>query len=266
MSFTDLHSHILPGFDDGARDEAQFLEMAQIALEGGTSRMVATPHYDLEGSTIELDEVAQSIERHAEFLNSRHMPLSLIPGVEVRISAALFTLAKDGEKLRRLRIGEASRFLLVDFPLFDLPVPTPDIIFQIQLSGLTPIIAHPERNRYLVKHGSMTKALVDRGVELQVNSGSLEGIYGKHARQSAMALIKEGVAKLVASDAHRPEGRGPDLSNAARIIERQLGADAARIMLQVNPDLVVGGETPIKVVNGDGRPSRVRFFSVRQSR
>ncbi len=260
MSFTDLHCHVLPGFDDGARDEGQFLEMARIALAGGTSRMVATPHYDLETSTIELESITKSVETHRELLRSNNMALELVPGAEVRVNAELFVLAKDSDMLARLGIGRARKFVLVDLPFFDLPVPTGDVLYRIQLSGLTPILAHPERNRYLVRHPAILKEMVGRGIELQVNSGSLEGIYGKHARKSAVALITEGAARLIASDAHQPTGRGPDLSNAAAIIERQLGAEAARIMLQVNPDLVIEGEGLQAAVNGALKSHRPRFF------
>jgi protein-tyrosine phosphatase len=265
LSFTDLHSHILPGFDDGARDEAQFLDMAEIALVGGTSRMVATPHYDLESSNIELEDIARAVEEHSALLASKGMKLELVAGAEVRINAGLFELAEKSAELARLGIGEKGKYLLVDLPLFDLPVATDEVLFRIQLSGITPILAHPERNRYLVRHPSIVRDMVDRGIELQVNSGSLEGIYGRHARKSASSLIREGVARLIASDAHQPSGRDPDLSSAAGIIERQLGSEAAKIMFQVNPDRVIQGEGLTGAVNGSmGRPKlRIlsRFFS-----
>jgi protein-tyrosine phosphatase len=242
LPFIDLHSHILPGFDDGASSEAEFLEMAQIAVRGGTSVMAATPHYDLESRSAKVEEIASAVEEHARLLRERGIPLTLVRGVEVRLNAGLFNLAKENGGLDELGLGSSGKFMLVDLPLFDIPVATNDILFQIQLSGLTPILAHPERNRYLAKHPTKVGEMADRGIEMQVNAGSLEGIYGKTAQRFAHALLIEGVAKLVASDAHKPWGRSPDLSAAAAIIQSKLGAEAARIMLELNPKHVLAGE------------------------
>lgn len=241
MPFTDLHSHILPGCDDGADDDEEFLEMAGVAVRGGTALMVATPHYDIECPDLELEEVPPAVGDHLQLLRSRDIPLELVPGIEVRINAGLFQLAKEGCALDRLTLGGKGRYILVDLPLADLPLSTPDILFQIQLCGLTPILAHPERNRYLVEHPAVVRGLVERGVEIQVNSGSLEGLYGKAAKRAARALLKEGASRLVASDAHKPRGRSPDLSGAAGIIRRQMGAEAARIILEINPGRVLAG-------------------------
>jgi protein-tyrosine phosphatase len=249
LPYTDIHSHILPGFDDGASDESEFLEMAMVAVKGGTTVMAATPHYDLESPDMQPSEVASAVDDHIGIMRSRNIPLNLVPGVEVRINAGLYSLAKEeGEALRGLSLGASGKFMLVDLPLFNMPVATDDILFQIQLCGLTPILAHPERNRHLVKHATSIREMVDRGLEMQVNSGSLEGLNGKAAQRFAKTLLKEGLARLVASDAHKPRGRSPNLSGAAAIIQRQLGAEAARILLEINPSHVLAGQTPVNAV------------------
>ena len=129
-----------------------------------------------------------------------------------------------------------------DLPLADMPVAAPDILYQVQLRGITPILAHPERNRYLVEHPAALKDLVERGIEVQVNSGSLAGIFGKQARNSARLLLKEGAARLVASDAHGTKGRNPDLSGAAKALTRLLGKEAPRLLLEINPGRALDGE------------------------
>lgn len=241
MHFVDLHSHILPGYDDGARDEADFIAMAEAAVRGGTAVMAATPHYDHDSPGLDPALIPAAVEGHARLLASRNIPLELVPGVEVRINAGLFKAAKDGGPLEVLGMGEGGSYMLVDLPLFDLPVATPEILFQVQLRGFTPILAHPERNRRLVDRPAVLRDLVDRGIVVQVNSGSLEGIYGKRARRMSRALVAEGVAGLVASDAHSPAGRGPDLSGAAGMIRRLAGEGAARVLLEENPRRVLNG-------------------------
>lgn len=242
MPFVDLHSHILPGYDDGADDDAEFMAMAEAAVRGGTALMVATPHYDPESPGLDPADIPGAVEEHARLLCSRGVPLELVPGVEVRVNAALFSLARDGEGLRHLALGESGRYILVDLPVFDLPAATPEILFQVQLCGCVPVLAHPERNRFLAGHPTFLRDLVDRGIELQVNSGSLELVYGKKARRMARSLLQEGLARLVASDAHAPRGRGPDLSGASRAISRLLGEEAAGVLLEENPRRVLEGE------------------------
>ncbi len=266
MPFTDLHSHILPGFDDGAGDAREFLEMAKVAVQGGTVKMAATPHYDLEKPGMQLEEVAVAVEDHFQLLLSQGISLTLVPGVEVRVNAGLFRLAKEKGVLDELSLGGAGKFILVDLPLFDLPVAIYDILFQVQLCGITPILAHPERNRRLVKHSEKIREMVDRGVEMQINSGSLEGIYGREARHVAHSLLSEGLARLVASDAHQPRGRSPSLSGAARIITRQMGEEASRILLDINPGKVLAGQSLVDAVDASTqRPKPARTFSRRKS-
>lgn len=266
MLWTDLHSHILPGFDDGAADEWRFLEMAQVAVQGGTARMVATPHYNMEKPGFEPDEVTAAVERYNELLNIQGLPLELVPGVEVRINAGLYHRARDESSLEEFILGRKGNFLLVDLPLGNLPAPTPDILFQVQLRGVVPILAHPERNRFLVDHPLVLGDLVERGVEIQINSGSLEGIYGKEARRMARRLIKEGVARLVASDAHSPRSRSPDLSVAAEVVRGILGEEAPRLLMQENPERVLAGEDMVEVAEGPSRPSRKGRFRRRRKR
>jgi protein-tyrosine phosphatase len=241
LTWTDLHSHILPGFDDGASDDDEFLEMARIAVEGGTSVMAATPHCDLESPLFEPSKTTEAVRRYNHLLKEADIPLVLVPGTEVRVNAGLYDRAKAGD-LQELSLGKKGRYILVELPLLDMPMATHDIFFQIQLSGITPILAHPERNRHLVKNPAVLKSLVSRGVEIQVNAGSLEGIFGESARRMARGLLKEDVARLVASDAHGPFGRTPDLSGAARALRKLLGEGASDAILGINPGLVLEGE------------------------
>lgn len=242
MFFTDIHSHILPGLDDGASDEFEFLEMAGRALRGGTVRMVATPHYDLENEPIPWEEITQAVDVHRRKLRDMGWELELLPGAEIRINSGLYLLAVEGGDLKTLTLGGNGRYLLVDLPLLDIPVSMDDTLFRIQLCGCTPILAHPERNRRFVERPGRLRDLANRGVEMQLNSGSLLGFYGRGARRTALALLEEGLARLVASDAHRARGRDPDLSGAWQKVRKLLGEKAADILFKENPEAVLAGE------------------------
>jgi len=263
LPFTDLHSHILPGFDDGASDDDEFMAMARAAVRGGTVRMAATPHYDPENPGLEVDAVIEATRQHDELLRAEGIELELIPGLEVRINAGLYRLAREGGDLERLTLGKGRKYLLGDLPLIDMPAATADILFQLQLSGLVPILAHPERNRYLATRPEAVRELAQRGVELQINGGSLQGLYGKIARSSALVLLAEGIARLVASDALSLNGRGADLSAAARIIGERFGEDAVHLLLEVNPERVLAGEPLLDAVSAKPppRPGRGSIFA-----
>lgn len=266
MPFTDIHSHILPGFDDGAEDDAAFLEMARAAVGGGTARMAATPHCDLDSDPSVIARVAEAVGAYGALLDREGIGLKLLPGLEVRINSGLFRAAEDDE-LEALRLGGAGKagYILTDLPPIDMPTATADILFQVQLRGFTPILAHPERNRFLSNHIDTVREMAERGIILQVNAGSLEGLYGKTAKRCALALLDEGLAGLVASDAHAPAGRGPDLSPAALIIAERLGEDAVGVLLEANPDLSLAGE-PLMEVRGKTRRRGSWFRFARSSR
>jgi protein-tyrosine phosphatase len=264
LPFTDLHSHILPGFDDGASDDAEFMDMACAAARGGTVRMAATPHYDLDNPVLELDAVATAVKEYGERLRVEGIGLELIPGVEVRINAGLYSLAREGTDLEQLALGVGRRYVLSDLPIIDMPSATAEILFQVQLCGCVPILAHPERNRYLAIRPAEVRELVDRGVEIQVNGGSLLGVYGSTAMRSAFAMLDEGMVRLVASDAHSRDGRRADLSAAASIIAQRLGDEAVRILLEINPERALAGEPLLDTVAGAQRlpgRGRRRFFA-----
>ena len=261
MTWTDIHSHILPGFDDGASSDEEFLEIARVAVEGGTSLMAATPHYDPERPAFEPGAAARAVERCNGLLQASGIPLTLVPGVEVRINAGLYDLAMASGGLAELKLGRKGKYMLVDLPLMDMPVSTGDILFQIQLRGITPILAHPERNRYLVEHPFSIRDMALLGIEMQVDSGSLEGMFGRSAKHTARLLLKEGIARLVATDAHEPRGRGPDLSCAARALKGLLGEEAPRILMDVNPGLVLDGQ---RLPAAAGRPARKTGAGIRR--
>ena len=253
MRFTDIHSHILPSVDDGASDVAEFLEMARAAVAGGTARMAATPHYDLDKPGLDPQAVAAAVRSHDGLLRAADIPLQLLGGMELRISPGLLRLASEGGDLESLSLGHGRKYLLCDLPLIDMPTCTADTLFHLQLRGFIPILAHPERNRYLAARPDEIRALAERGVEFQVNSGSLQGIYGRAAMRRAFALLAEGMARLIASDAHGVSGRGPDLSEAARIVTHRFGEEATRLLFAVNPERTLAGESLLHVATAGGK-------------
>jgi len=217
--YIDIHSHIIPGIDDGAKDEAMALKMLRIANDCGTRHIIATPHYVYGNTRYEYSKIREKCARLNGLAADAGLSVTIHPGCEVFITPELAELLEQG------LIGTlaGSRCMLIEFPMMNIPQYTDSVLYDLQLKGIIPIIAHPERNIEIQQKPELIKAFFDRGILSQVNSGSITGFYGMNARRTAMRLINEGWAQFVASDAHSDNIRNPGLKKAAVIIEKKFG-------------------------------------------
>ena len=235
----DTHTHILPALDDGAQSMEQSLQMVRIAVKDGIRQMIATPHvigglYENKKEDI-LTAVAQLNTR----LQEEGIPLTILPGAEYRLEPDLAQRLKGGELLT---LNESGRYLLVELPDTFLPDFTADVLYQIQLAGVTPIIAHPERNIVLSQEPAQLAAFIGRVMAIQVTTGSVRGRFGQQAQKTSRHLIKECLVHIVASDAHSPSGRTPRLEVTRQLISELYGPETSRILLQDNPRRICQGQ------------------------
>ncbi|MGB9867879.1 MAG: tyrosine-protein phosphatase [Bacillota bacterium] len=194
----DFHCHILPGMDDGARNEEDSLRMAEALAQGGCTAVFATPHVMLGAFDNYADEVRRAVQNLACVLAAQGLTLQLIPSSEVYLDPAVPRLLRE----HKLCTMGRSSFLLIELPHEELPIYTETVFFQVMLQGVTPVIAHPERNGVLRKDPDKLAAWVYRGMVAQVNAGSLCGTYGKAVQSAAENMCKRGLIALVGSDAH----------------------------------------------------------------
>ncbi|MGB9868286.1 MAG: tyrosine-protein phosphatase [Bacillota bacterium] len=194
----DFHCHILPGLDDGARHIEESLEMA-LVLEGvGCTAVFATPHVMLGAFDNYADAVRSAVTSLAQVFAREGIRLSLVPASEVYIDPTIPQLVRD----RRVCCLGDSPFLLVELPHGELPFYTETVFFQVMLLGVTPVIAHPERNHTLRRDPEKLAGWVARGMVAQVNAGSLCGVYGRSVQAAAENMCRRGLVALVGSDAH----------------------------------------------------------------
>ncbi len=234
----DLHSHILPGIDDGADSMEDALEMARIAVDGGTDVIVAASHGDFS-----VDDAGEYLEFYqktlSEFrseLEKNRIPLRVLSGMELLVSEKLLRYAEE-HSLPSLNGGA---YLLVEF-LFDISARrAKDWLGRLLEKGWKIVLAHPERYDFVRKNPAELYDLYDSGAVLQVNKGSLKGEFGRSAFRAADLMLREGIAGAVASDAHDPVLRTPDLYDAAEILDLHYGRDAAEILLERNPGRILG--------------------------
>ena len=234
----DLHSHILPGVDDGPATIDESLEIARRAASDGVRLIAATPHvrddYPTEAATMErlVGELRAAIQEEG-------IPLELRPGGEIAIDW-LGRLSK--EDLGRFGLGGSPRYILLEFPYAGWPLSLHEWVFQLVTREITPVIAHPERNGEVQRNPEKLRPLVDAGALVQITAASLDGRIGRSSQSAAFELIDLGLAHLLASDAHAPDVREAGLLRAVEAIDEP---DLARwLTVQVPMAIVTDGPIP----------------------
>jgi protein-tyrosine phosphatase len=236
----DIHAHILPGLDDGARDLEAALQMAQAAVADGISQIIATPHVISGSFDYSRAQILAAVSSLNQELISRQIPLQILPGGEYRLEANLPARLREGTVLT---LNDSHRYLLVELPATILPPYFERVIYEIQLQGVTPIIAHPERNRVIMENPQHLQTLTERGMLAQLTATSVTGDFGKEVRKSAWQLIKQGSIQFLATDAHAHDGRrSPKLSAARDAIIKQFGPDYAFSLVDDNPRRLINGQ------------------------
>jgi len=243
----DMHCHILPGLDDGPACLADSLLLAKQLAEAGFTAVAATPHV-LEGrdflrpATI-LAAVAELNQR----LRQEGIALEVWPGAENYIFPELAQWLADQ---RLLTLAAQGRHVLVELPAGEIPSYTEQVFFDLQLAGVTPVLAHPERCLPLADAPERLLHWAQRGVLLQLDLRSLLGRYGRAVQSAAVRLASAGLVHLVGTDAHGPASAAEVYREAAALLEQACGPAAVRL-LQDNPSRVLAGaEVP---VSGDYR-------------
>lgn len=231
----DLHSHILPGVDDGAADISVSLAMAKMAVSDGTTVMACTPHfmpgvYDTTASMLD-----DAIARLSQSLTEHSVPLKLVRGGDVHVSPDL------PEKLENRTvptIGQ-SRYFLFEPPHHVAPPNLVKLCKQLLEVGYVPILTHPERLTWIEKRYDLVCELDEMGVPQQLTAKSVTGDFGKRPKYWSDRMLDEGRVDLIASDAHNITSRPPGLARAFDKVGERLGEETAERMFLANPELVL---------------------------
>ena len=231
----DLHSHILPGLDDGAADLADALEIARAAAADGITAIAATPHVREDYPTT-ADAMESGVRYLRAALEREGIRIELLPGGEVSLEQ-LDRLSHD--ELRRFGLAGNSNFLLIETPYWDFPPPFGEVVGRVRSFGMNPVIAHPERNPAIQADLGKVAAFVDAGALIQVTAASLDGRLGSRTRASARKLVDAGLVHLVGSDAHTAGIREAGLSGACKVIGNE---PLARWLTESVPAAIVRNE------------------------
>jgi len=234
----DLHSHILPGLDDGAGDDREALAMAGQSVKDGITTVVATPHVLDQGYRGARERIIARVELFTRMLREEGLPLTVLPGAEIMVAPDLAAYFRSGDLPT---LGLSGRYLLVELPFQEIPCCLERVLFELRIAGVTPVLAHPERYRFL--SFDTLRSYIDNGLLTQVNAGSLWGCFGEEARRTAEILVTHDMAHLIGTDAHRARGsRKPALSPCRRALTALVGPEKTANLLEHNPAGIIAGE------------------------
>lgn len=236
----DLHSHLIPCIDDGARDKAEALSLLKIAEQDGITKMVITPHIHIgrfDNTKNGIFDAFFDLKWDAE---KAGINIELAVAAEVRIDLDILNLITQ-RSLPFLGKFEGKSVLLLELPHSNFPVGTENLIKWLNKENIIPMIAHPERNRDIQKTPQLATKLKSFGCMLQCTAASITGEFGKTAQTCAFNLLDQNLFDVVASDAHSVKRRPPILSAAYDVIANNYSDDLAKSLFIEAPRIVTEG-------------------------
>jgi protein-tyrosine phosphatase len=234
-SFCDIHTHVLYGVDDGSRNAGISLEMLRIAVDHGTTDLVASPHADLRYRY----DAAKAEAQIAELSEQMNGSIRLYRGCDFHLS---FDNISDALHHPRKYTLNGQECLLVEFPDPGIAANADELLQSLFNAGMRPVITHPERNSILRNRLDELAGWVDAGAFLQVTAQSFEGRFGRRAEACAWELLRRGLVHFVASDAHDTKHRPPKLDESYRLVTSRSCPAVADLLFRGNPLAALRGE------------------------
>jgi len=249
----DIHTHFLPGLDDGAKTLDDAVAMIEMAAADGTTHLVATPHCN--------ERFSFSLERNQALLAELRARvgdrIQLSSGCDFHLSFENLERVAAEKKTYTLNQGD---YLLTEFANYGIAPQTLNVFHRMRLYDVVPVVTHPERNALLQESGlKLLRRLVEMGCPVQITAGSLTGRFGREAQKIAERLLAERMVHFVASDAHDTRHRPPLLAPARKLVEEKHGAEVAQALFFENPRAALESR-PLPYFPELVAPKRRRFW------
>jgi protein-tyrosine phosphatase len=231
----DLHCHILPNMDDGPASLGESLAMCRAAAGDGIRIIVAAPHFKPGTYEFTPPTILDKIRILQAAVKKEGMNLKILPGAEVTVSPEMQAyLAPE----RGLTIN-GGRYFLAEFSSHSVPSQWDTFLLSFLAIGMTPIIAHPERNAWFMTHPEALSAAVQKGILVQITAASLTGGFGEEARDFSIRLLRRNLVHAIASDGHSADLRPPRLAEAVSLAEEVVGKEMARALVTSIPQAII---------------------------
>ncbi|SLL33518.1 Tyrosine-protein phosphatase YwqE [Mycobacteroides abscessus subsp. abscessus] len=239
----DIHCHILPGIDDGAATIEDSLAMARAAVKEGITTIIATPHHKNNKFINPKSSILTKVNDLNTVLKQENIPLTILPGQEVRIYGEVL---EDYYKEEILTLNH-TKYLFIEFPSSSVPRYAERLLYELQTEGIIPIIVHPERNKELQEKPELLYQFVKNGALTQVTASSVAGYFGKNVKKFSEQLIEHNLTHFVASDAHNVHNRNFKMIEALDVIEENFSVDYIYLFKE-NAELLLEDRNVIKEI------------------
>lgn len=235
----DIHTHVIPGVDDGSEDLEMSLEMLRLSAESGVHTVVATPHCNIPDEYDNYADVAMldCFRRLENTAKDAGIPIKLCRGMEIFATPELPELLTE----HRVWTLNDTRYFLMEFSFDEDPDFCRYILRKCLALHYQPVLAHPERYFFVQDDPALAYEFCVSGYALQVNKGSLLGRFGPRPQRTAELILSHGLCACVASDAHRPFERSTYMSDIRAYLEEEFGEDFAKLLLEENPARILSG-------------------------
>lgn len=233
--YIDIHSHIIPGVDDGARNMEISMQMLQIAADDGISAIILTPHNKPGHRPFDFSKIASLTKDMQNELVSQNIGIKLYIGNEIYYRSEIISEIENG----RATTLAGTHYVLVEFDPLDDYDHIRNGLYALLMNGYRPVLAHAERYRNIRAKKSGLNDLWEMGCYIQVNAGSIMGKFGFDTRQYARKLLKQNLVHFIATDAHDVDKRAPYLSSCADYVTGKYGTDYAGYLLYDNPSRIL---------------------------
>jgi len=230
----DMHSHILVNVDDGPETMEETFQLFEQAIAEGITTIISTSHALHPLYHVPCHVVNEQLNQYQQEIDSRNMPLTLYPGHEVRLAGNIVELYETGQ----LHTLAQSNYMLLELPSGFVPTYSSAIIYNLLTVGITPIIAHPERNAAIAKNPNILKQLILEGALAQMTAGSLAGKFGKSIQQLSLQLVQSNLVHTYGSDVHNVKSRPFLFEKGLRFLEKEKQLEAVDVFLENNARII----------------------------
>ena len=211
----DIHSHILPKIDDGSQGLSMTYEMLRRCSDDGVKKIIATPHY-YDCSSAEFRKVKAMVRMLNKLLYKQNLDMKIFYGQEVYLTE---NILKEYEKKKIGTIND-SRYMLIELNMDRFSHNMLNMIYELRIRDIVPIIAHPERYNFILKKSNILNSLIKEGCLFQINSGSIEGNFGWKVKKRARILMRHNIYSFIGSDAHNNSKRKTGIKKSLKFLKK----------------------------------------------
>lgn len=238
----DLHSHILPAIDDGARTVDEALEMLKAIIDQGVTTQVLTPHIHLGRFNNTKEHIEEQFIQFKERVDEANLSIKLLLGAELRIGPEIMPLITNNQ-VPWLGEFQGKKTFLLEFPRTDIPFGSDNLVKWLLSKNCLPVIVHPERNTTFLNNRDKLQTFLDLGCPIQITASSITGKFGADVQKMTEELLIENQVTAIASDCHNLKGRAPDLLAGVTKAQSIIDVDKANLLVTDKPSTLLFNNT-----------------------